>query len=258
MMVETGSGEVGRRETRATLVEVAARLLREQGASAVTTRAVAQAAGAQAPTIYRLFGDKEGLLDAVAEHVFAAHVAAKACPEDGDDPVADLRAGWDVHIGFGLANPALFGLLNTPGRSSRSPAVADGLEVLRARVRRVAATGRLRVSERRAVELIHAAGTGAVLTLLAMGPDDRDPGLGDAMYEAVARAILTDGPGAEAGSGPGSGAASGVVSGAASADDGGGTAAAAVAFRTVVPRLPMLTDIERALMSEWLDRAVDR
>jgi hypothetical protein len=35
------------------------------------------------------------------------------------------------------------------------------------------------------------------------------------------------------------------------------TIAAAVAFRTVVPKLPRLTDIERALMSEWLDRATD-
>ena len=35
---------------------------------------------------------------------------------------------------------------------------------------RVAAAGRLRVSERRAAELIRAAGTGAVLTLLSMPP----------------------------------------------------------------------------------------
>src|SRR5579862_10063683 len=61
-----------RRETRDNLVEVAARLLREQGAAAVTTRAVAEAAGVQAPTIYRLFGDKDGLLDAAAEHVVAS------------------------------------------------------------------------------------------------------------------------------------------------------------------------------------------
>ncbi|HXL16852.1 MAG TPA: hypothetical protein VN961_04950 [Streptosporangiaceae bacterium] len=33
------------------------------------------------------------------------------------------------------------------------------------------------------------------------------------------------------------------------------TTAAAVAFRTVVPKLPMLTGAERTLLSEWLDRA---
>jgi AcrR family transcriptional regulator len=226
-------GSVGRNRTRAGIVEVAAQLLREHGATAVTVRAVAQAAGTQAPTIYRFFEDKDALLDAVAEHVFATYVAGKTLVEDSGDPVADLRAGWETHIGFGLANAALFGLLIDPGRGTRSPAAAAGLEVLRARVRRIAAVGRLRVTERRAVELIHAAGTGAVLTLLSMPPEDQDLGLADAMYEAVMRSILTDMPTLPPDS----------------------TTAVAVAFRAVAPRLPMLTDAERALLSEWLDRA---
>ncbi|MFC4585945.1 TetR/AcrR family transcriptional regulator [Sphaerisporangium corydalis] len=232
-MVEVRTDSAGRHKTRATIVECAARLLREHGAGAVTTRAVAQAAGMQAPTIYRFFEDKDALLDAVAEHVLATYVAVKTLAEDDGDPVADLRAGWDTHIGFGLANAALFGLLTDPARGTRSPAAAAGLEVLRARVRRVAAIGRLRVSERRAVELIHAAGTGAVLTLLATPPEHRDPGLADAMYEAVTRSILTDAP-------------------ALPAD---GPAAAAVAFRALAPDLTTLTAAERTLLSEWLDRA---
>jgi AcrR family transcriptional regulator len=224
-----------RHKTRANIVECAAQLLREQGASAVTTRAVAQAAGMQAPTIYRFFEDKDALLDAVAEHVFATYVAGKTLAEDSGDPVAGLRAGWDTHIGFGLANAALFGLLTDPSRGARSPAAAAGLEVLRARVHRVAAIGRLRVPERRAVELIHAAGTGAVLTLLSTPPEHRDLDLADAMYEAVMRSILTEVPTLPAVS----------------------AAAAAVAFRAVAPELTVLTDAERALLSEWLDRAGD-
>lgn len=213
-------------DARANLVEVAARLLREQGPAAVTTRGVAHAAGVQAPAIYRMFGDKDGLLDAVAEHVFATYVDEKSRVADTGDPVADLRAGWDTHIGFGLANPALFVLL--VGRPP-SPATAAGMEKLRTKIRRVAEAGSLRVSEERAVELVHAANTGAVLTLLATP----SPGLADAMYETVARTILTDAP--------------------AFAEDG--PVAAAVAFRTLVPDLPALSDTERALLSEWLDRA---
>ena len=232
-MPDTGTGVTSRDETRATLVNVAARLLHEQGADAVTTRAVAQAAGVQAPTIYRLFGDKDGLLDAVAEHVFAAYVAEKALGADSGDPIADLRTGWDTHVGFGLANAALFGLLTDPGRGTRSPATAAGLEVLRARVHRVAAIGRLRVTERRATDLIHAAGTGAVLTLLSVPPQDRDLGLSDAMYDTVMRSILTDAP--------------------ALAEDG--ATAAAIAFQTLVPKLAGLTGAERALLSQWLERA---
>jgi AcrR family transcriptional regulator len=234
-MVEAKPGSTSRHKTRANIVEVAAQLLREQGARAVTTRAVAQAAGMQAPTIYRFFEDKEALLDAVAEHVFATYVAGKTLVEDGGDPVADLRAGWDTHIGFALANPALFGLLTDPSRGARSPAAAAGLEVLRARVHRVAAIGRLRVTERRAVELIHAAGTGAVLTVLSIPPQARDLDLADAMYEAVTQSILTDAPTLPTDT----------------------TTAVAVAFQAIAPKLPTLTDAERALLTEWLDRAGD-
>jgi AcrR family transcriptional regulator len=251
----TLDGAPQRETTRATIVAVAARLLQEHGPAAVTTRGVAQAAGVQAPTIYRLFGDKDGLLDAVAEHVMATYVATKSAMVEsvsagGGDPLADLRAGWDMHIEFGLANPALFSLLTVPGHGSRSPAAATGIEVLRSRVRRVAAAGRLRVGERRAVELIRAAGTGAVLALLAMSPEARDLHLADAMYDAVSRAILTNAPVL---------VENGTVEEGAVEDgrDDDGTVAVAVRFRTVVPRLPMLTDAERALLSEWLDRAID-
>jgi AcrR family transcriptional regulator len=229
-MAESRASSASRHETRERIIEVAGRLLREQGPHAVTTRAVAHAAGMQAPTIYRFFDDKDALLDAVAEHVLATYVAGKARADDQDDPVADLRAGWDMHIDFALTNPAVFSMLTDPHRGTASPAAAAGLQVLRARVHRVAAAGRLRVGERRAVELVHAAGTGAALALLSVPPQDRDLGLAEAMYEAVAHAILTDAP-------------------PLSARD-----ATAAALRAAAPELPMLTDAERALLSEWLGR----
>jgi AcrR family transcriptional regulator len=225
--------------TRARIVDVAALLLQEQGPAAVTTRRVAADAGVQAPVIYRLFGDKDGLLDAVAEHVMSTYVSAKSAIAEaasaGDaDPLDDLRAGWQTQMDFGLANPTLFALLSVPGRGPDSPAAQAGLEVLRTRVRRLASTGRLRVAERRAVELIHAAGTGAVLTLLSTPPDQRDPGLADAMFEAVLGEILTDAP---------------VVAER-------GPTAAAVALRAAAGQLEGLTDAEQRLLTEWLDRAI--
>jgi AcrR family transcriptional regulator len=84
-------------------------------------------AGVQAPMIYRLFGDKDGLLEAVAEHVMAAYVAAKAeiaeaAPAAGIDPLTDLRAAWQTQIDFGVGNPSLFRLLSDPDRVRQSPA----------------------------------------------------------------------------------------------------------------------------------------
>jgi AcrR family transcriptional regulator len=231
--VSEASPVSARDRTRAQLVEVAAQLLATQGADAVTTRSVALAAGVQAPAIYRLFGDKNGLLDAVAEHGFASYMARKPPVDAEADPVASLHAGWELHVGFGLANPQLFRLMHTgPRTPGGRAAAAAGLEILRARVHRVAAAGRLRVTERRAVELISAAGTGVVFTLIDQGGDERDEALADTAWESVRAAILVD----------------------QDTDAVPSPAAAAVTLRAALPGLTALTPAERTLLGDWLDR----
>ncbi len=192
----------------------------------------------QAPTIYRLFGDKDGLIDAVAEHVMATYVTDKsaAAARADSDPVADLRTAWQMHVQFGLANAELYALLNTPGRGTRSPATLAGIDVLRTRVRRIAAAGLLRVDEQRALDVIHAAGAGTVLALLSGPAHERDPALSEAMFDIVASGILATAP--------------------ATPDTNVSTIA--VTFMTALPDLPTLTDAERTLMAEWVARALTR
>lgn len=226
-------------DARDRIVDVAARLLQEHGPGAVTTRGVAHGAGVQAPMIYRLFGDKDGLLEAVAEHVMANFVAAKsavvnAAEAEQVDPLEDLRAGWHSQIEFGLGNPAVFRLLSEPDRVRDSPAARSGKRVLEARVHRIAATGRLRVSEKRAAELIQAAGVGVIQTMLATPLEERDPELPDEMLGAVLQSILTE---------P-------VIR---DADD---TVAATVALRAIAPQLPGLSASEQQLLGDWLDRSI--
>ena len=120
-----------RAHTRAAIVDAAASLLQAGGPAAVTTRGVAERAGVQAPTIYRLFGDKDGLLEAVAEHVMATFVSAKttavaAAATAGVDPLEDLRTSWRQQIDFGLTNPAVFRLLSDPDRVRRLPGGPGG------------------------------------------------------------------------------------------------------------------------------------
>ncbi|ANP73476.1 TetR/AcrR family transcriptional regulator [Cryobacterium arcticum] len=224
-------------DQRTRIVEVAARLLRERGAGGLTTRGVADAADVQPPAIYRLFGDKDGLIEAVAEHVLAEHVAAKSTVGDSGDPVAALRSGWQLQIDFGLANPDLGALLTAPGRARRSPAIEAGIEVLRARVRALAEAGLLRVSQRRAVDLIHAAGAGAVLALQEAAPEERDPGLSEALLDAVLQQILE----------PDADGIQGDIS----------STAIAVTFAAHIPTLLALTPAERSLLTEWVGRSID-
>ena len=128
----------------------------------------------------------------------------------------------------------LYVLLSDPGRALRSPAALSGQDVLQSRVHRVALTGKLQVSEQRAVDLIHAAGTGAILTLLSTPPAIRVPGLADDLFNAVLDRIVTFSPQSRENS----------------------ILASTVALRAIAPELHMLSDAERQVLIEWLDRAI--
>ncbi|MER5727336.1 TetR/AcrR family transcriptional regulator [Streptomyces sp. NPDC002138] len=215
------------------IIAAAAALLEEGGREAVSTRAVSTAAGVQAPTIYRLFGDKQGLLDAVAAHGFAAHLSEKAVLEPSGDPVEDLRHGWERNLAFGLAHPALYALMyGEPRPGVLPPAALAALEVLGAHIHRIAEAGRLRIDEERATRLVHAVGGGTTLALLATPEDRRDLGVSHLAREAVIAAITNDTPTATA----------------------PGPAAAAIALRALLPRTTALTPGEHLLFTELLDR----
>jgi AcrR family transcriptional regulator len=219
--------------TRERIVAAAAGLLADGGREAVSTRAVSLAAGVQPPTLYRLFGDKQGLLDAVATYGLQTYLHRKTVLEPSGDPVDDLRVGWDLHVGFGLENPALYALMyGEPRTGAPSAAAIAAADVLALHVRHIAEAGRLRVAEERAADLVHAAGCGTTLTLIAMPEDRRDRDLSHVAREAVIAAITTDA--------------------AVAAEPG--PVAAAVTLRAVLPQTEALTEAERSLLSDWLDR----
>lgn len=203
------------------------------GITALTTRAVASAASIQAPTLYRLFGDKRGLLNAVAEHGQAAFIADKVAMPPHSDPVQNLANAWDSYVAFGLANPAAFAIMNEVGApASESPAMLAGIAILRERVERIARAARLRMPVERAVALIHAAGVGTVTTLLAIPEEDRDPQLSFVMRDSVIGSIITNSPG----------------------HDHANLASLAVGLRAHLDSTRMLTPGECLLLGELLDR----
>ncbi|MDQ6777567.1 MAG: TetR/AcrR family transcriptional regulator [Actinomycetota bacterium] len=227
-------------DARTRIVLAAARLLRDGGREAVTTRAIESAAEVQAPTIYRLFGDKQGVIEAVAEHEMSAWVAAKAADagtDAGRDPVAVLRDGWRAAVEFGLEHPALFSLMHgEPDPARPWAAQALGESILRQRVRRVAAAGLLALSEERAIALITASARGAVLTLLATAPDRRDLGMLDDLLDGLINTINTQAPAPRATT----------------------TAATANALRAAIYNSPpQLTPGEAALLDEILTRLAE-
>jgi AcrR family transcriptional regulator len=222
----------GREQVRKRVIEAAIDLLTREGRDAVTTRRVAVAAGLQPPAIYRLFGDKDGLLDAVAEHGFAAFLAAKHVDHDPVDPVEDLRAGWDLAVEFGLANPALYTLMYSEPARAASAAFKAGTEILMGRIRRLAAGGWLRVDEELAAMIIRATAHGAVLTWLSLPQDRRDPALLTILRESMVTAVTSQLPAVQE----------------------PGPAGAARALRAALPAQTTLSGAEQRLLGEWLDR----
>jgi AcrR family transcriptional regulator len=218
---------------RQRIIDAAIDLLEREGRDAVTTRAVASAAGVQAPTIYRLFGDKDGLLAAIADHGYTAFVAAKSGEPVPRDPVESLRAGWDLAVEFGLRNPELYLLLQQdPDRARDSAAGRAGLAMLHGRITALAAAGLLRVDEQLALGLIQATAIGAVLTWLRTPVAERDARLVRELREAMVAAVTTVTP----------------------AIPEAGAAGAARALRASLDGQGPLSEAERALFGEWLDR----
>lgn len=240
MTVRTEDEDTQRHRLRETILIAASELIAEGGAAAMTTRAVAVRAGVQAPTIYRLFEDKQGLIRAVAAYVLETYARSKDVADDDADPVTALSAAWRAHIDFGLANPGLYLLMNDATRASRGPEAypsRDIPDVLTTRVRAVAAAGVLVVAEERAVDLIRAAGDGAIRALLTSPADsERVSALSDDMLHAVLARIIGS-PG-ETSSRP--------------------VDALLIQLRAVTDELSGLSAAERALLREWAGRGVDR
>jgi AcrR family transcriptional regulator len=219
------------------ILRAAARLIAESGGEPVSTRAVCAAAGVGAPTLYHHFGDKQGLFDAVAARGFEEYLASKRAMARSGDPVEDLRHGWDVHVEFGLTNPAYYTLMY--GTRRDTPAVQEAYAILLGLVDAVARAGRLRVPVETAAQMAQAAGVGVVLFLIANGDDGGD--LSARTREAVLAAVTVPDD---------------------SSDDPaprGTRAAAAVALRSALATDPPsgLSPAEAALLAEWLDRLAD-
>lgn len=82
-------------------------LLAETGSvDAVSVRSVAQRVGVSVPSIYLHFADKQALIDAVCEQVFAdLDEAMQQASRDAVDPFEALRMQGVAYIRFALENP---------------------------------------------------------------------------------------------------------------------------------------------------------
>jgi hypothetical protein len=157
-----------------------------------------------------------------------------------EDPFADLRRLWDLHVDFGLKHPDGYVLAYGQMRPGRAvPAAEQTFDLLRDVLARIGDQGRLRKSVERATVYMRSTGTGYILTQIGLPPEQRDPELSGIIFEDTMSAIATNAKRKTA----------------ATADLPGRAVALREALRDK-NGLPM-TAAERGLLSEWLNRLAD-
>jgi len=157
----------------------------------VSTRAVCEAAGVTQPVLYRLFGDKDGLLAAVADHVWEQYLSGKRAAEHSSDPLDDLRAGWDNHTAFAQSHPHAYRLVFGSALAAEPAALAEAMRLLGSVTQRLAAAGRLRVSPEEAARVVMAANSGVALGMI-LRPGEFAGTVSAEVREATLRGILVD------------------------------------------------------------------
>jgi AcrR family transcriptional regulator len=187
---------------RERLLRAAGELLAGSRGKPVSTREITALAGVTAPTLYHHFGDKDGLMEAVALRGFEEFVRRERGVRRSAAPVADVQRLWDVHVQFGLAQPQLYSLMFGSGGPGKRPVIVGEAErLLEAELGRVAEAGLLAVPPQQAARAVLAANIGVTLMLVADAPDEGETvsaedvaalSLSAQTRDAVLRSVVTD------------------------------------------------------------------
>jgi AcrR family transcriptional regulator len=222
-------------DQRTSIITATAELLAASTVADISTRAVCDAAGVQQPVIYRLFGDKDGLLAATVDYAFERYLASKRSAVASDDPVDDIRHGWDAHTAFAIDNPNFYQLMFGAGLKREPNAVKESHQLLREIVERVARSGRLLTDPATATRAIMAANTGVALALITRREIYSDQDISRTVRDITLAGLVAD------------------------SQPGAAASPVAAALRTLTATISdaepaELTAAERGLLAEWLQR----
>ncbi len=177
-------------DTRSQMLQAAEAQLLLSRERDISTRAVCDAVGVGAPVLYRLFGDKNGLLAAVVDRAFQRYLASKRTQKLSDDPVDDLYSAWDAHIAFALKNQAVYRIAYAPGLPEVPAGVEEARQLLLVRMVRCAEVGRLNTTPDEAAQIMMAACTGVALSLISAPDNFTHPALSHRVRDAVLRELV--------------------------------------------------------------------
>ncbi|MGZ0712652.1 TetR/AcrR family transcriptional regulator (plasmid) [Coraliomargarita sp. W4R53] len=220
--------------TRAALIEATAELLASSPDGDFSTRAVCEAAGVQQPALYRIFGDKDGLLAATIDTVWEQYLGMKRAAKESDDPLDDLRSGWNSHTQFALEHSNAYKLLFGASALDKAESANEAMRLLRVVLERLAVEGRLLVEPAEAARIIMAANTGVALALVLRPSLYPDLALSASVRDIVHASLIS--------------------SDSAVIDAAHAARVAAITLASRLPDMSEFTAAESGLLSEWLSR----
>lgn len=180
--------------THDVLLAAALKVLEEEGEARFSTRAVLAIAKVTAPTLYHHFGNIDGLLSAAMAHAFSQFLASKQAAVHSADPVVAVRQGWDDYVRFAAARPRLYAaMMARVLNGGRIPAAEQAFELLLARIRAIAAAGRLAIEVPAAADQVWASANAASLLHVTTHVRDAAPpdaAVIDSLRERALQAIL--------------------------------------------------------------------
>ncbi|MFF0085495.1 TetR/AcrR family transcriptional regulator [Streptomyces canus] len=172
---------------------------------------------------------------------FERYLASKREARPSEDPVEDLKSGWDNHMRFALEHPSHYRLMYSPELTVPPAAAQEAHDLLHGILERCAAQGRLTVPPPLATQMIMSANVGAALSMLTRPEQYADTKfsqrLRDAVLDSVTRPVGADTP-REGSPVP--------------------VAAATLAARLRADLPPTLTAAESALLQQWLEKLSGR
>ncbi|MFL9878396.1 TetR/AcrR family transcriptional regulator [Herbaspirillum rhizosphaerae] len=166
------------------ILDAAAALLEAHGPEALTARAVCDASGIKAPTLYHYFGGKQGLERALIERGMAEFMQKKRMPPPSADPLEQLKSGWDIAVEFALKRPALW-RLHAQYAMTHPEVFADAYALMQSRIQRLVDLGIFNGPVDVSARSFWAACQG-VLALILQGHSNQDVEFtSEALFDAV-------------------------------------------------------------------------
>jgi AcrR family transcriptional regulator len=137
----TATRTAARVDLRREMIEVAAKILGDEGLAALSVRRVAAEVGASTMVVYTNFVDKDGLIDATVAEAFERFATALSSVQH-EDPTEHLRAQGRSYRAFARRNPSWYRLLFSRSGDGREmpPASSRAFDTLSRAIGRILAT----------------------------------------------------------------------------------------------------------------------